>query len=288
MVELDGVLRNEDGTARENETVETPVTVYYDGGETATTNLVINTAQGGVFGLAVPVDGSDGLVHNVTGVKIDALGDAQIAVATAPYALTAASVELISSNDYVPLAGDGIAIGNIAARSLSVTNSLDARSATSFTAGELKGFREIDFESIAVSGGTLDWLGGQRPASQSDAFANITEMTIGGGVPAAVEGTLSTGTSGLTRTWTAANDGFFQLQARTNNPQDGEVGLELISPNVTVTPMGRAGNKSGLRRLIWTVPVRKGQSVRFRMRAVSSRFELSSIKAQFIYFGVAE
>ncbi|MBO6121157.1 MAG: hypothetical protein J6Q49_04785, partial [Kiritimatiellae bacterium] len=63
---------------------------------------------------------------------------------------------------------------------------------------------------------------------------------------------------------------------------------ELISPNVTVTPMGRAGNKSGLRRLIWTVPVRKGQSVRFRMRAVSSRFELSSIKAQFIYFGVAE
>ena len=64
----------------------------------------------------------------------------------APYALTAASVELLGSNDYVPLYGDAIAIGNVAAQSISVTNSFDARAAGSFTAGELKGFKEIDLE----------------------------------------------------------------------------------------------------------------------------------------------
>ena len=153
------------------------MTVSYSDGEAAPTNMVIKTADYGVFGLSVPVDGSDGLAHNVTGVKVDALGPDSIAVTMAPYALTAASVELLGSNDYVPLYGDAIAIGNVAAQSISVTNSFDARAAGSFTAGELKGFKEIDLEHVAVSGGTLDWLGGNLPAAQSDAFANLAKKS---------------------------------------------------------------------------------------------------------------
>ena len=57
-----------------------------------------------------------------------------------------------------------------------------------------------------------------------------------------------------------------------------------------VTSLGRASNKDELRRLLWSVPVRAGDKVELAIRpgdGVSS-FELTSVKAQFIYFGAAE
>jgi hypothetical protein len=284
-VELDGVLNDASGHPKANQTVTTAVTVSYSDGEAAPTNMVIKTADYGVFGLSVPVDGSDGLAHNVTGVKVDALGPDSIAVTMAPYALTAASVELLGSNDYVPLYGDDIAIGNVAAQSISVTNSFDARAAGSFTAGELKGFKEIDLEHVAVSGGTLDWLGGNLSAAQSDAFANLAEMTVGGGADADAAGTIS---GSAVRTWTAQGDGFCQLQARCQNPKATTLKIDVVdkgnSPVAEVTPQGTLGTADGLRRFIWTVPVRSGDSVRLTM----SGGELTLVKAQFIYFGVKE
>jgi hypothetical protein len=259
------------------------------------TDLTIHTATGGVFGLSVPVDGSDGLAHNVTGIQIDALGPEPITVATAPYALTAASVDLIGANDYLPLYGDEIAIGNVAAQSISATNSFDARAAGTFTAGELKGFQKLDLEHVAVTGGTLDWLGGEKPAAQSGPFANLAEMTVGGGVEAKVESTLPVAEgSTMRRRWQAANDGFFQLQARCQKPQEGEIQLKLLDSGgndlVEVTSLGRASQKDEMRRLLWTVPVRAGDIVQLQFRPVSGVkvFELSYLKAQFIYFGVPE
>ena len=283
-VELDGVLYDTAGNPKANQPVNATVTVSYSDGEAAPTNVVIKTADYGIFGLSVPVDGSDGLAHNVTGVKVDALGPNPIAVTMAPYALTAASVELLGSNDYLPLYGDAIAIGNVAAGSISVTNSLDARSADSFTAGELKGFSNIDLEHIDISGGTLDWLGGAnaQTAGRGDTFANLAEMTIGGGVAAKDEG------AGKVSRWTANNDGFFQLQAQCNNPKGTTLKLDIVGDKdslvAEVTPEGKLGNTSDKRRFIWTVPVRSGDTVRLTM----SSGELSLVKAQFIYFGVAE
>ena len=45
-----------------------------------------------------------------------------------------------------------------------------------------------------------------------------------------------------------------------------------------------------MRRLLWTVPVRAGDIVQLQFRPVDGVkvFELSSLKAQFIYFGVPE
>jgi predicted outer membrane repeat protein len=300
-VELDGVLLDTAGTPRANDTVTTQVTVSYSDGEAAPTNMVIKTTDYGIFGLSVPVDGSDGLAHNVTGVKVDALGSDPIAVTMAPYALTAGSVELLGSNDYVPLYGEAIAIGNLVAQSISVTNSIDARAAGSFTAGELKGFGRIDLAHVAVAGGTLDWMGGKLPAARSDAFANIAEMTVGGGAPAylddgkQVDATLKVVKDKTQyRTWIAKNDGFFQLQARCQKPLDGEIQLKLLDKEggdlVDVTRLGRASNKDSLRRLLWTVPVRADDKVRLAIRPVEgvNSFELTSVKAQFIYFGVPE
>jgi hypothetical protein len=281
-VELDGVLYNADGTAKANQPVNATVGISYSDG-LVTTNLTIKTADYGVFGLSVPVDGSDGLSHNVTAVQVDALGPDPIAVTMAPYALTAASVELLGSNDPLFLYGDAIAIGNVAAGSISVTNSFDARSG-SFTAGELKGFSNIDLEHIDISGGTLDWLGGAnaQTANRVDTFATLADMTIGGGVAAKDTG------AGKVSRWTASNDGFFQLQAQCNNPKDTTLKLDVVGDKdslvAEVTPEGKLGDTSDKRRFIWTVPVRSGDTVRLTM----SNGELSLVKAQFIYFGVAE
>jgi len=294
VVELDGVLCDEEGNPRRGVEVETVATVHYDSGEAVETNLTIRTASGGEFGLTVPVDGSDGLAHNVTGICVRALGPEAFAVATAPYALKAASVDLIASPDEVALDGDQIAIGNVAAASISAAKSFDARSAGSFTAASLKGFKEIELEHVAVSGGSLKWLGGAG-ASEGVAFAKLDEMSVGGGVEAPVENTLraSNGNT-LTRTWRAANDGFFQLQARAQKPQDGEIRLRLLGADggelAVVTGQGRAGDTDDLRRLLWTVPVRAGDTVELQSAPAPgcSAFELTAVRAQFIYFGVAK
>ena len=92
----------------------------------------------------------------------------------------------------------------------------------------------------------------------------------------------------------AKNDGFFQLPARSQKPPEGEIRLKLLDGNggdlVTVTNLGRAGNSENLRRLLWTVPVRAGDKVELAVRPAEDydSFELTLVKAQFIYFGVAE
>ena len=292
-VELDGVLCDEEGRPRPYAAVATPAIVTYDSGEVAMTDLAIHTASNGVFGLSVPVDGSDGLSHNVTGIQVDALGPEPIAVATAPYALTAASVDLIASDDYIPLAGDGIAIGNLAAASISASQSFDARSAESFTAGELKGFNEIDLEHVAVTGGSLEWLGGDKPAKGVE-FANLSQTSVGGGV-VAFSGTVSVPYSTQTNTWQAAGDGFMQL--RLIGPSAAAIGYVNVEVNVlnsngsTAFEVTKRGDFGGAdRRLLWTIPVRKGQQVELKLDEDEKEKPDCEIPvhAQFIYFGVPE
>ena len=292
VVELDGILSDKNGNARANYTTNATVTVIYSDAEAEATNLVIRTAEEGVFGLSVPVDGSDGLTHNVIGVKIDALGTNDIDVTMAPYAMKAASVDLIASPDYIGLEGENVSIGNVAAASISAAQSFDARSAGSFTAGTLKGFSEINLENVSISGGSLKWLGGAGPA-KGVAFANLGEMSVSGGAPAGTPSSLSCGANGTVPydVGTAANDGFFQLQAQCESPNGGQLQLDVVegdSVAFNVTPKGTIGPDDTARKLVWTVPVRKGQKVRLTMYGGASAFELTSVKGQFIYFGVVE
>ena len=292
VVEIDGVLTDASGNPREGATVTTTARVSYSDGIGFSTNIVIRTSEGGVFGVAVPVDGSDGLSHNVTSVGISELGTTDIEVTMAPYALKAASVDVIASPDYIELDGDGISIGNVAARSIAAAQSFDARSSGSFTAGSLKGFKEINLEQVSVSGGSLKWLGGSGPAS-GVAFANLGAMSVGGGVPSGVSSTLSCGANGTQSfdVGEAGNDGFFQLQAWCRNPNGGQLQIDVVeggSVAFNVTPKGTVGPDGAARNLVWTVPVRKGQKIRLTMYGGSSAFEFSSVRGQFIYFGVAE
>ena len=78
------------------------------------------------------------------------------------------------------------------------------------------------------------------------------------------------------------------MQAQCQNPTNTTLKIELLAPGnvlaAEVTPEGKLGNEDGLRRLIWTVPVRKDDTVRLTLSAG----ELTLVKSQFIYFGVAE
>ena len=72
------------------------------------------------------------------------------------------------------------------------------------------------------------------------------------------------------------------------NPANTTLKLDLLDSSgalaAEVTPQGTLGNASATRRFVWTVPVRKGDSVRLTL----SGGELTLVKGQFIYFGVAE
>jgi hypothetical protein len=86
-------------------------------------------------------------------------------------------------------------------------------------------------------------------------------------------------------------DGFFQFQAKCRNPAGGQIQLDVVeggSVAFNVTPKGTVGPDGTARSLVWTVPVRKDQTIRLTMYGGASAFELSSVRGQFIYFGVAE
>jgi hypothetical protein len=118
-------------------------------------------------------------------------------------------------------------------------------------------------------------------------------MSVGGGVASDVASALSCGAGGteVFKVGEAANDGFFQLQATCRNPNGGQLQLDVVegdSVAFNVTPKGTVGPDGTDRNLVWTVPVRKGQKIRLTMYGGSSAFSLSSVRGQFIYFGVKE
>ncbi len=292
-VDIDGVLCDAAGNPRPDAVVETDATVFYDSGEAVGTNLTIRTAAGGAFGLSVPVDGSDGLAHNVTGICVRALGPGAVAVATAPYALKAASVDLVASPDKVALDGTGVAVGNLAAMSIAASKSFDARSAGSFTAGSLKGFKSIDMEQVPVSGGSLKWLGGTGRAA-GVTFANLDAMSVGGGKEA-FSGTIKVPYKTQTTKWQASADGFMQLEVRApSRPAHEYLMVEVNVLNskghkeFEVTPRGLFGGPD--QRALWTIPVRRGQYVELKLDEHESGKPAVDINvhAQFIYFGVPE
>ena len=110
-------------------------------------------------------------------------------------------------------------------------------------------------------------------------------MSVGGGADAKDLGTIS---ASAINEWKAANDGFFQLQAKCQNPTNTVMMLELIDKDgavaATVTPEGALGDLGEERRYVWTVPVRKDDTVSLML----DEGELTLVKGQFIYFGVAE
>ena len=257
-----------------NATVEATATVLYDDGTYAENPVTVNTNPDAVFGAAVEVDGSDLYTHNATEVRIDGLpGNPSMTVATSPYALVASSASAIATEESeVYLPGDEIRVTTALADSL-VTTKL-AVGGEAFSAGGLAGFQNVTLDDVNVRGGSLRLLGSNSKDGGAQ-MANLDNKTIGGG-DGEKSGSLKDGTAD----WKAEHDGFVQVRVEASNTSSGKVGLTVGS--VEVTPLGAIGT-GGSRTPIWTVPVRKGETVTLEARGISIGY-----KVQFIYFGVKE
>ncbi len=259
-----------------NATVNATAKVSYDGEASASGSIPVTVKTNGdaAFGAAIEVDGSDLSAHNVTSVEIaDLPGKPKLTVATSPYALVASSASaLVTDASEVDLPGDEIRITTALADSL-VVRKLSV-GGEAFSAGALAGFKDVTLEDVNVRGGSLRFLGAKTKAGGAQ-MANLANKTIGGGDDED-SGSLSNGE----KRWTAKADGFVQVRVEANATASGRnVGLTV--GGLAVTPMGALG-ASGSRTPIWTVPVKKGETV-----TLSSNFTIG-YKTQFIYFGVKE
>ncbi|MBQ6142428.1 MAG: hypothetical protein IJI54_14225, partial [Kiritimatiellae bacterium] len=257
-----------------NATVSATATVVYDDETSTEKTVTVKTNGDAVFGAAVEVDGSDLYTHNAQEVRLTGVpGNPSMTVATSPYALVASSASLLATDESeVWLPGDEIRITTALGDSL-VTSGLNV-GGESFSAGSLAGFKDITLDGVNVRGGSLRLLGSISKNGGAQ-MANLDNKTIGGG-----EGEESGSLSGSTKSWTAKYDGFVQIRAETANSSSCQVGLTV--GNLTVTPMGAIGS-GGSRTAIWTVPVRKGETVTLHANGAAVGY-----KTQFIYFGVKE
>jgi hypothetical protein len=258
-----------------NARVSATATVVYDDGTSAQDiPLTLKTNGDAVFGTSVEVDGSDLYTHNVQEVRLTGVpGNPSMTVATSPYALVASSASLLATDESeVWLPGDEIRITTALGDSL-VTSGLNV-GGESFSAGSLAGFKDITLDDVNVRGGSLRLLGFISKDGGAQ-MANLDNKTIGGG-----EGEDSGSLSGSTKSWTAKYDGFVQIRAETANSSSCQVGLTV--GNLTVTPMGAIGS-GGSRTAIWTVPVRKDETVTLHANGAAVGY-----KTQFVYFGVKE
>ena len=260
-----------------NKTVSATAKVAYDGVVPVTGGSVpvtVKTNGDAAFGVAVEVDGSDLSSHNVTSVQIEGLlNNPTMTVASSPYALVAASASaLVTDASEVELPGDEIRIGTALADSL-VVSKLSVGGEL-FSAGALAGFKSVTLDDVNVRGGSLRIFGAKTKDGGAQ-MANLANKTIGGG-----DDEESSSLSNGSKSWTAKYDGFVQVRVEANSTASGKnVGLTV--GGLTVTPLGALG-ASGARTPIWTVPVKKGETV-----TLSSNFTIG-YKVQFIYFGVKD
>ncbi len=262
-----------------NETFSTTAYAYYDGSSSAelvqrSDPIYVRTNGDAAFGVSVEVEGSDLSSRNVTGVQIRGLpNNPTMTVATSPYALVASSASaLVTDSSEVELPGDEIRIGTALADSL-VVSKLSVGGEL-FSAGALAGFKTITLDDVNVRGGSLRILGAKTKDGGAQ-MANLANKTIGGGDDEEAS-SLRSGS----KSWTAQYDGFVQVRVEASATASGRnVGLTV--GGLAVTPLGALG-ASGARTPIWTVPVKKGETV-----TLSTNFTIG-YKIQFIYFGVKE
>ncbi len=258
-----------------NATVSATATVLYDDETYEEKPVTVKTNGDAIFGASVEVDGSDLYTHNAQEVRLAGMpGNPAMTVATSPYALVASSASVLATDESeVWLPGDEIRVTTALGDSL-VTSQLEV-GGEAFSAGSLAGFQDITLDEVNMRGGSLRLLGAISKDGGAQ-MANLDNKTIGGGDDEDA-GSLSSGS----KSWIAQYDGFVQIRAEASGTSaNGKVGLMVGS--LEVTPLAAIG-AGGARTPIWTVPVRKGETVTLESRGLNLGY-----KTQFIYFGVKE
>ena len=275
-VNVEGRLaKNNTDTWEQNKTSVARVTVNYDDATVNQVGVTLKTDNSGYFATSVVVDGSDGYSHNVTSLTFvaNAMDPASsptfpnIAVTTVPYALVAASAELVDFPEAGVVRGLETSVNSLVSEQGVVAGTMTVGG--NFSAATVQGGGNITLEGVTLKGGELAW------------FADGAGKTCGNldtleAMPFATDGL---GNANGTKRWMAAADGFVQVLFVNG---DGEAKVSLKVGEVWITPEAgyavRNTDGSEARRLLWTVPVSKGQCVDFGADGGQCR-------CQFIPFG---
>ena len=280
--------------------------VRYDDPLEITNEITVATDETGFFSATVPVEGSDGTAHNAKSCRIEGLnvGNEWMAIATLPYAFTASSATALLTDDQqgenrdLELPGDAVTVNRAVVDSVSVVGEsgwLEVAS-QSFSAGTVRGFGRIELAGVDVTEGRLDVLQDRNENGMSGAlpYGNLAAMTANGenawpfdNGTACVRGE-TTVAAGKTQTLdfgrsAAKGDGFVQIFVRVPANSGNRIGLKVGS--VEVTPLGPFGSDGRTRRLLWTVPVRKGDVAELTLAAGTAEMSVA-YQRQYMYFGV--
>ena len=322
-VTMEGVLTDEYGDPKANESSSSEATVLYDDGEEWTAEVPLVTDEHGFFGLEIPVDASDGTLHNATGVCVRAVKgmDAPLLVPTVPYAFAAASATMLATGSGdeaqkdVVFPGDGVVASRMSARNVSVGANLWLR-AQGFRAGTVRNFGDTVIEGLDLRGGKLRILGsGVRKEDSDESEGTKTNETAAttylygradalgrtssaftsdspnDGLPfpfdnGATRGTMGLGTRSLTVTQ-AAGDGLLQLYVEAMADEGNRLGVTVEGATpLTVTPLGRfwSDSQAGkLRKMLWTIPVRRDDKVTLLKEGAAMKYA-----ARLIPFGASQ
>lgn len=192
---------------------------------------------------------------------------ANLSVNTVPYALVAASAEYVGLPKLETISGRENSVnlmvvdGGVVGQELTLGRD--------FAAGTVRGNAEIELGGIDLKGGSLEWLNG----SEGVTYAQLSSggMTFAGGD--------NYESGGLSRNdnkqWKATADGFFQLKV-TNNGSEPQITLQVGDYMVT------SAQSSAQEQLVWTIPVRKDETVKLMTGPGSGAYRYD---AQFVYFG---
>ena len=264
-------------TWEQNKTSMARLTVNYDDATVKQEGITLKTDNSGYFAFAtsVPVDGSDGYSHNVTSLTFvaDAMAQASsvtvpnIAVTTVPYALVASSAELVDFPEAGVVRGLETSVNSLVSEQGVVAGTMTVGG--NFSAATVQGGGNITLEGVTLKGGELAWFadGAGKTCGNLD---TLEDMPFAKGGLESANGT---------KRWMAAADGFVQVLFVNG---DGEAKVSLKVGEVWITPEAgyavRNTDGSEARRLLWTVPVSKGQCVDFGADGGQCR-------CQFIPFG---
>jgi len=220
-------------------------TVAYDDNTTTAVSQALRTDANGFFVETVKLVGEDVRVRTATNLALSVEGStlASMRIPRLPYALSSVDADRLETDSGLRVEGGGAYVATLTA-GRAEANRLTAYDAV--TAGKVAEFGSFRLDGVDLAkGGALSFM--KAVKGNGIATFNPADLTVTGAD--VITGTF-TSSSGGACTTTAPGDGFALIRATGD-------GIRVSVGDFVVTEGYSSGGKYGL----WTVPVRKGETV---------------------------
>ena len=287
----EGRLLDASGAVQSNATIGATLRAYAaaEASEAfAERSIEIATDADGLFAATAAVDAPAGLDSFWIGVTPEGRGEIRprMHVSPVPFAIVAASAELLSSAG--PLALGGVSSAGALAPGASVTATNATLRGNSTFRGGVTGAGGVFIRDLDPGDGRLSMLRTAQPggiSTQWDGFA--ADRTL------EVEADFFNGTESRAMTIVAEDDGFAMVMIRAVDSKHDYAGNHYVEATIhngdfLVLDRSRLLEGYGVVTRLFTFPVRKGRRVLVELRAHRTAFGhnvLGEAKIKMVYFG---